>query len=248
MKSILVFTYTDRENSPFLPLWISHYSKIINSKLVILYRSVKPNIANDQLNKVELVDVNYFFNKNNNTEWIPPNDLFISYQHKFLLAYDVVIYSDNDEFIVHNNINELLNKDFDQCLVTTGIEIVQNLQCEGTFNFQKKINNQRNFMVKSVWYNKPLIINKKIDWVAGKHNFNKYDNYVDNLYLIHLGKICLDLTKRLIEETKILYPLNNFKPNIESYYKNNFNNPNHKDQPMVGIPKKIKDLINNNNL
>jgi hypothetical protein len=245
MKSILIFTYIDRENTLFLPLWISHYSKIINSKLVILYRNVKPNITNDQLHKVELINVNHFFNEKNNAEFIPPNELFISYQHEFLLTYDVVIYSDNDEFIVHNNINELLNKDFDQCLVTTGIEIVHNLHCEKAFNFQKKINDQRKFMIKSVWYNKPLIVNKKINWVAGKHNFNKYDKYVDGLYLIHLGKMCLDLTKKLIEETKILYPLHQFNPEFVSQYKNNFNNPSHKNQPMVDIPEKIKDLINN---
>jgi hypothetical protein len=246
MKSILIFTYTDRENSPFLSLWISYYSKIINSKLVILYRSVKPNIANDQLHKVELVNVNHFFNKGNNAKFVPPNDLFISYQQEFLSTHDVVIYSDNDEFIVHNNINELLNKDFDQCLVTTGIEIVQNLHCEKTFNFQKKINDQRNFMVKSAWYNKPLIVNKKINWFPGKHNHNKYDNYVDDLYLIHLGKMCLNLFKMLIEETKILYPVNEFMPDLDFYYKNNFNNLNHKDQPMTIMPEKIKDLINNN--
>jgi len=243
MKSILIFTYTDRENTPFLPLWISHYSKIINSKLVILYRNVKPNIGKDQSHKVELINVNHFFNEKNKAKFVPSNDLFISYQHEFLLVYDVVIYSDNDEFIVHNNINELLNKDFDQCLVTTGIEIVQNLHCEKTFNFQKKINDQRKFMVKSAWYNKPLIVNKKINWVAGKHNFNKYDKYVDGLYLIHLGKMCLDLTKKLIEETKILYPIHKFNPDFDSHYKNNFNNPNHKDQPMIEIPIVIKTLI-----
>lgn len=245
MKSILIFTYTDREYSPFLSLWISYYSKIINAKLVILYRNKKPNISKDQLIKVELIDVNRFFNNSNNFKFVAPNDLFISYQHEFLLSYDVVIYSDNDEFIVNTNINELLNKDFSQCLVTTGVEIVQNLNNEKPFSLKKKINDQRNFMVKSVWYDKPLIVNKKIDWVAGKHNFNKFKNYVDGLYLIHLGKICLDLSKHLIEETKLLYPQHKFHKDFDSHYKTDFNNPNHKEQPMVEIPLEIKKLIDN---
>jgi hypothetical protein len=50
----------------------------------------------------------------------------------------------------------------------------------------------------------------------------------------------------LIEETKILYPVNEFMPDLDFYYKNNFNNLNHKDQPMTIMPEKIKDLINNN--
>lgn len=243
MKSILIFTYSDRENSPFLPLWISYYSKIVNSKLVILYRNEKPNILKDQLDKVDLINVSHFFNKDNNAKFVPTNDLFIDYQHEFLLTYDVVIYSDNDEFIIHNNINEILNKDFDQCLVTTGVEIVHNVPYENPFNFQKKINDQRKFMVKSAWYNKPLIVNKKTQWVAGKHNFNKFKNYVDGLYLIHLGKICLSLSKELIEETRILYPQHEFHTDFDSHYKNHFNNPNHKDQPMIEIPIEIKTLI-----
>ena len=244
MKSILIFTYSDRENSPFLPLWISYYSKIKNSKLVILCRNSKPNIPNEYLNLIELIDVNHFFGEKD-VSYVPPNKLFMDYQTIFLESYDVVVYSDMDEFIVHDNLNEVLQSDFNQCLVTTGIEIVDYIPNDEPFVFTKNITEQRNFMVYSVWYNKPLIVNSLTSWSGGKHNNHIYNNYVNDLYLIHLGKVCMTLTKNLFDESKILYPKHNFVDNLESYYKKNFNNPKHGDQPMIEIPEKIKLLLNN---
>jgi hypothetical protein len=55
----------------------------------------------------------------------------------------------------------------------------------------------------------------------------------------------MTLTKNLFDESKILYPKHNFVDNLESYYKKNFNNPKHGDQPMIEIPEKIKLLLNN---
>lgn len=244
MKSILIFTYSDRENSPFLWTWISYYSKIKNSKLSILYRNLKPNIPKEYLNDIELIDVNHLFNEKNEG-YVPPNNLFMKYQDIFLELYDVVIYSDMDEFIVHENLDNILQSEFNQCLVTKGIEIVDYIPNDKPFIFNKKINKQRNFMVESSWYDKPLIVNKLTNWSDGKHNNNVYNNYIDGLYLIHLGKVCLDTSKKLLNESKNLYPNHNFIKDFESYYIENFNNPNHKQQPMIPISEKVNLLLNN---
>jgi hypothetical protein len=242
MKSILIFTFSDRKDSPFLPLWISYYSKIKNSKLVILHRSSKPNIPNEYLNLIELIDVNYFFGVRD-ISYIPPNKLFMDYQTIFLESYDVVVYSDIDEFIVHNNLNEVLQSDFNQCLVTMGVEIVDYISNDEPFIFTKNINEQRKYMVRSSWYDKPLIVNQTTIWSDGKHNYNKYNNYVDGLFLIHLGKVCLTLTKKLLNESKTMYPNHRFIDDIEDYHIKHFNNPNHNEQPMVKITEEIEKLL-----
>ena len=240
MKKILIFTFSDRTDSPFLPLWISYYSKIKNSKLVILYRNLKPNIPNEYLTHIDLIDVSHLINNN---DYVVSKELFMLYQNEFLKSYEVVIYSDMDEFIVHDNIDEILNSNFNQCLVTTGVEIVERVFTDELFIFNKKINEQRKYMVRSCWYDKPLIVNQTTIWSDGKHNHNKYNNYVDGLFLIHLGKVCLTLTKKLLNESKTMYPNHRFIDDIEDYHIKHFNNPNHNEQPMVKITEEIKKLL-----
>lgn len=223
MKKIKVFTYLDRPSSPFLNLWINYYRKIDNVSLSILRRNYKDDFDNAKYHDVEVINVDNFFKDSvTKKEWVPPNIMFNYHQKKFLENFDVVIYADCDEFIVHENLNELLNKDFKNPLVTTGIDIIQNLDTEEKFNFDNSILSQRNYMIRNNWYDKPIIVNSETTWRPGRHNNStiSYEKYIENLYLIHLGRMCFSLFFNSWEETKRLYPLtsNRINNSRDGYY------------------------------
>jgi hypothetical protein len=170
--------------------------------------------------------------------------IFNQFQIKFLEENDIVMYSDVDEFIIHNDLSNLLQTFTPNFLVTTGIEIVQNIPFESNFNINNTILSQRKYMVYSHWYNKPLILKNAQIWQDGKHNYTDMPPY-PGLFLIHLGKICCDNYIKGWEETHKMYSKYRYK-NITDFYKDyvlNWNDVNHPSQPMVEIPDTIKLLL-----
>ena len=134
MKTVKIFTYIDRQTSPFLPLWINYYTKNIKADLCILHKNVhlgKLDVNND----IEVINIDHFFNLSTRNEWIPPAIIFNTYQQQFLQTHDVVIYCDVDEFIVHNNLDDIVRSNYSPCLVTKGIEIVEKYPIDSKFNF-----------------------------------------------------------------------------------------------------------------
>lgn len=244
MKTIKIFTYIDRQTSPFLPLWINYYTNNIKADLCILHKNAhlgKLDVKSD----IEVINIDRFFDSTTKNEWIPPAGIFNTYQKQFLQTHDVVIYCDVDEFIVHDDLDNLVRSDYNPCLVTTGIEIVEKYPTDLKFNFSQNINLQRNYMIKSEWYNKPLIVNTPIDWHPGKHNHNTFNNYVEGLYLIHLGRICLETYVKLWEDTREIYPSSTYLKVFEKeWYIKHFNDPNHPNHPITEIPQDIKKILN----
>jgi hypothetical protein len=236
----------DRTSSPFLKTWIQYYKKFTSNKLVILHRHVISNDTLEEYCDVNFVDVSEYFDNSRKDIYIAPSKIFADYQAKLLQESDVVLYADLDEFIVHPDLLGLLQSEFNTCIVTTGVEIVQNLEIETRFDFQRSINSQRSHMIYSEWYNKPLIINKQIDWCDGKHNHGEFKNYVEGLYLIHLGKVCLDLSKQYSSDDSNLYTqYSRYKHTTPEGYANLLNNSSHLNHPIITIPDNIKILLNN---
>jgi hypothetical protein len=244
MKTVKIFTYLDRQTSPFLPLWVNYYTKNIKADLCILRRNAHLGDL-DIDDSIEVIDIDYLLDPSLSNEWIVPPIVFDTYQKQFLQTHDVVIYCDVDEFIVHDNLDDIVRNDYNPCLVTTGIEIVEKYPTDLKFDFTKNINEQRNYMVKSSWYDKPLILNSPINWLPGKHNHNTFSNYVEGLYLVHLGRVCLDTYVKLHEDTRKIYFSSTYLETFnKEWYLKHFNDPNHSDQPMMEIPHDIKKLIN----
>jgi len=192
-----------------------------------------------------VINIDHFFDSSTQGEWIPPAVIFNTYQEQFLKTHDVVIYCDVDEFIIHDDLDNLVRSNYSPCLVTTGIEIVEKYPTDLKFDFTKSINEQRNHMIKSKWYDKPLIVNSPIHWLGGKHNHDTFNNYVDGLYLIHLGRVCLETYVRLWEDTREMYSSSKYLEIFQKdWYIKHFNDPNHPDHPIVEIPHNIKELLN----
>jgi hypothetical protein len=243
-KVISIFTYMDRASSPFLKTWIQYYKKFTNTKPIILCRHTISGTTLKEYCDVTFVDVSTYFDSSRRGIYVAPNKIFADYQAKLLEESDVVLYADLDEFIVHSDLLGLLQSEFNTCLVTTGVEIVQDLQTETRFDFQRSINSQRGHMIYSEWYNKPLIINKQVDWCDGKHNHGKFQNYVEGLYLIHLGKVCLDLSKQYNRDDGNLYEqYSRYSHITPEEYANLLNNSSHLNHPITPIPEHIKTLV-----
>lgn len=243
MKTVKVFTYLDRETSPFLPLWIKYYTENIKADLTILRRNA--HLGNLKLSTdIEVIEIDHLLDNFQSGERVVPSSIFNEYQKESLQSYDVVIYCDLDEFIVHENLDEVVRSDFSTCLVTTGVEIVQRHSIDPDFNFKESVISQRNYMVKSTWYDKPLIVSSPITWELGKHNHNTFNNYVEGLYLVHLGRICLNTHLTLNQESINMYPSSTYLEKFDKdWYIQNFNNPFHTEQPMVEIPDNVKTLL-----
>ena len=245
MKSIVTFTYTDRKNSIFLDIWISYYSKIKNNKLIILYRNEAPKISDKFTELVKLININDKIENCN--DYVIDIKIFNEYQKIFLEENDVVVYSDIDELIIHPDLDNLLQTFNSNFLVTSGVEIVQNVKLETKFDFNHKILPQRNYMIYSDWYNKPLILSNPHSWISGKHNNTNIIPEPD-LLLVHLGKLCLYTYTEGWEETYLMYPGYKYK-NLEDFstdYILHWNDESHPTQPMISIPDDIRYLIDKN--
>jgi hypothetical protein len=244
MKTIKIFTYIDRPTSPFLPLWINYYTKNIKADLCILRRNA--HLGKSEVNDdIEVIDVDHLIDPSFSNEWIIPPTIFDIYQKQFLQTHDVVICCDIDEFIVHDDLDGLIRSDYSPCLVTTGIEIIEKYSIDSKFNFTKNINDQRDHMIRSAWYDKPLILNSPINWLPGKHNHGMFNNYVDGLYLVHLGRVCLDTYVKLHRDTQEMYSSSTYIETFnKEWYIKHFNDLNHPEHPMIEIPYDIKKLIN----
>lgn len=246
MKKIALFTIIDRE-AIFLPLWISYYKKnISNINIFVLTRN--NNIFNfNKLNNDDICVINIDDEINDPHSYLVGSHIFIKYQQYFLKHFDVVMYADIDEFIVHENLNGILQNDFISPIVTKGINVVHNLKDEPPLNLNEKFSTQRDYIVYSEWYDKPLILNSPISWTDGKHNFSTYNNYVDGLYLIDIGKICFYLWRDLAIETMNMYSTYQKDISIESYSEifSNMSRPDHTMIKMDDNIKKIFSLICN---
>lgn len=244
MKTVKVFTYLDRQSSPFLSMWIDYYTKTIKADLCILRRNAHLGDL-DIPSGIEVINIDHLIDPSMSNQWVVPPEVFEIYQKQFLQTHDIVMYCDVDEFIVHEDLDSIIRSSYHPCLVTTGVEIVEKYPTDFQFDFTKNVNDQRKYMVRSKWYDKPLIVNSPINWLPGKHNHGVFGNYVDGLYLVHLGRVCLDTYVKLHEDTRKIYSSSTYLEVFNrEWYITHFNDADHPQQPMTEVPYGIRELIN----
>jgi hypothetical protein len=133
------------------------------------------------------------------------NDEINKLQKKLFEKYKIVCFTDQDEFLFHTDLKSILiNTDF-KILKPKGLEIIQDIHKESSFDQNLKLMQQRSFCGFHPYYSKPIIVKEPVYWEVGRHRADSNDHIeLENLYLIHLGKFDINYLINLnIENQKI---------------------------------------------
>lgn len=203
-RKVTVFTYIDR-NSFFLDKWLEYYSSIFTQdELLILYKPMTDFDLYSYLDEKGLSEINVVEIDGNKQSFTQEKDLFNNFQKELLKSNDVVLYSDIDEIIFHPKLRDVINTFTFDYLTCTGFEIIQHKKEFGLYTDQP-IMKQRSHGMFSDWYNKPLIVQKPLEWTLGKHNFDTTKLFWKDLFLIHLNKVDFSILNELNIQNNELY-------------------------------------------
>lgn len=218
MRKIKILTHVDRINW-YINKWIDFHRNVFNPdelvfttdprflpKQVLSEYLKEKGFKKEEINIIELEIslVNYTERLNNFRPFI--NNL----QKKFLETCDVVIYLDIDELLYHAELREVLNTFNSDFLVTNTIDVIHNIHLEkDSFDFNKNVFSQRKFHNVSdarKWYHKPIITRRPVNWGDGRHEIDGiwFRPSVENVYIIHLGKMDFEYTNQLNKENILM--------------------------------------------
>lgn len=125
---------------------------------------------------------------------------------RYLKEGYTVIYADMDERIFHPNLREMIINHPDQIIMPKGLVIVQDHN-DQPIDKTKSVLEQRNkCSINTYWFSKVCILKgKDFHWLPGRHT--KPPGYVitPDLYLVDIGKSCMDIVIENNMETIKLY-------------------------------------------
>lgn len=207
-EKIAIYTWITNE-SIFLPIWLSYYSKYFKGEDIYIQRH---DIKGDWFDKLK---EQYKFNdikkpdtdaryqdyglaepekgKKNDDDLI--NELFSK-------GYQCILNPCVDEFIIadpdkYDGLRHFIESNKDKYYHCQGYEIVQNQDKEPSLDFKKPLLPQRNYWWKDARYNKPIVFRELLNWVLGKHFIEGKEKELwsphPDLYLFHLHRIDLFL-------------------------------------------------------
>lgn len=213
MRTIKIITHVDRINW-FLHKWLDYHRSIFPDEVfhfIIDENFIDANALSDFLiskgfeaSKINIVQFNNLPNEYDAR--LEYSTLFVNNLQKELLTnFDVVIYLDIDELLYHEDILNVLNSFSSNFLTTNVIDVTHNMSKEPSFDFNKSVFSQRNYMNTSPtagWYKKPIITRIPVNWGHGKHTIDRigFDPSPENIYIIHLGKIDFEFSNLLAKE------------------------------------------------
>jgi hypothetical protein len=194
-------TYIDRINF-FSDFYIKYYRNIFDIEEFIFIVDV-----------VHFNDISkYLFEKGFSIENIITNNFKKQYgfgertnkqneiSSKYINQGFIVIYSDIDELVFHENLKEYILRNKENHICPKGLGFIQNSK-ENYFNSEEPIFSQRNFCkFDDKWLSKVCILKKPYAWTAGRHNKTKTIKIDNNIFLIDIGRIC----KKLMYENNIV--------------------------------------------
>lgn len=184
---IAVFTIAQDEPS-YAPLWVSYYRRFFASEdvYVLDHNSVAPICLDCQV-------VRLTHSVSWHHEWL--KDTVQKFQEFLFQTYDVVLFSECDEFIAADPVTgqSLTDIILSTAVVSAcnGFNIIHDIESEGDIDVTKDILSQRRFMIKDKKYNKCLVSRVPLKWKQGFHALEKNGVhrkvvYGTGLLLLHL--------------------------------------------------------------
>lgn len=207
MKKNFAIITCVRNESHFLPIWLSYYSKYFENEdiFIIDNDSTDGSTSNLDCNVIDF-HTDYFTDA-------PLLAKRVNELHTELLEkYEFVLYTDIDEFIIPKDgrsLGEFLLEALDserRFYTCTGYNIYHVIEEEPDLDLGRPILQQRKYMYKDIGYDKTLISRVQPNWGPGFHDANNFDwipvededgnvtrifetgkpNHDDGIYLIHL--------------------------------------------------------------
>lgn len=193
MKRIAAITMA-RNDEFFLERWVRYYSHEIGRENLYVYLDGKdqPVPVCAEGVRVELVDKlpgKIVEMEKHRLDFLSgvANDLLDK-------GYDIVIGCDVDEFVVVDPALGMSLADYlsqariETSLSPLGIDIGQNMRCEGAFTGEQGFFDERRYGRICTRYTKPTVVNSKVSWGRGFHRIHgKNFHIAKGLYLFHFG-------------------------------------------------------------
>lgn len=115
-------------------------------------------------------------------------------KNEFLRKGYTVVYSSQDERIVHPDLRNYIINNLKDYIVPRGVVIIQH-PTESKLDVTKPLLSQRSYQVHDVrGRSKPQILKKNVNWDSGMHNIPKGAEIDENIFLVDIGKCCIDMT------------------------------------------------------
>jgi len=116
-----------------------------------------------------------------------------SKKKEFIKEGYTVVYSSQDERIVHPDLRNYIIKNLNQYMVPRGVVIIHH-SSEPELDVTKPLLSQRNYQVGGIKGRcKPQILNKNICWDSGMHLIPDNATVDENIYLVDIGKCCVGI-------------------------------------------------------
>ena len=122
-----------------------------------------------------------------------------------------VVYSSQDERIVHSDLKNYISNNLKDYMVPRGVVIIQHAS-ESKLDVTKPLLSQRSYQIKNVsGRSKPQILKNEFKWDNGMHKIPKNAKIDENIYLVDIGKCCADIAlENNIQSTAMYNTLPNY--------------------------------------
>jgi hypothetical protein len=177
-----------------LPLWCRYYGKALGRDNIFVLDHGSTDGSTEQLSQGVRITVprNGGFDEAQRTTFVS------QYQKQLLQSYDVVIFSDVDEFIVPDpakfqGLADYLAQRPPLCTSPLGLNVLQVRDWEAPIDLNYPILMQRRYVRFAARYCKPLVASVPVEWTLGFHECRQPTTLDPDLYLFHLNSMDLDI-------------------------------------------------------
>ena len=192
LKKICALTMA-RNDEFFLRRWVSYYGKELGMENLYVFLDGKDQPLPDWCPGVHVTACEKIQGKVVDLDRRRLE--FLSDQAGILFSeYDMVIGTDADEFLIADprlgvGLAEYLSASgCSSSLSGLGIDVGQNMSCEGAIDSSEPFLNQRRYALIGTRYTKPSVIARPLRWGSGFHRIKGHDFHIaKGLYLFHFG-------------------------------------------------------------